>query len=266
MALTSTRMMNTSATSLKYRTNSAEFDFPFFQGVPTQCYVLATSPRCGSNFLQRALWHTGYAGAPEEYFTMPYISDFSKRWPKILSDIGPDLNVYTDLLFARRTSPNGVFGMKVHGQQLGETYFSSFDWSRRLNSPLVIQLKRQDKVAQAVSLYIAETTGIWILDGKWLPDIKNKYDEPAYNRERIMRCYQEILRQELLWENHFLLNGPPARVLFYENIVAAYEATMQSLLKLISPNPFHAKIPSPGIRKQANSRNEAWAERFRQGE
>ncbi len=255
-----------SASSLKYRTNSSDFDFPYYQGTPSQCYVLATSPRCGSNFLQRALWRTGYAGAPEEYFTISYISDFSQRWPKILSATGPDLDKYTDLLFAHRTSPNGVFGIKVHGRQLTESYFSRFDWRRRLNTPLVIQLKRQDKVAQAVSLCIAEMTGIWILDGEWLPDTMNEYAEPVYDRDNIMRCYQEILHQELLWENHFLLNGPPARVLFYEDIVRSYESTMKSLLTLVSPNSFYADIPSPGIRKQASSRNEDWAERFRKGE
>ena len=41
---------------LRYRTNGPEFDFPPFSGLPPVRYVLASTPRCGSNMLARALW------------------------------------------------------------------------------------------------------------------------------------------------------------------------------------------------------------------
>ena len=54
---------------LRFATNGAEFDFPDYDGRPSHPYLIASTPRCGSNFLQRALWRTHLAGAPEEYLT-----------------------------------------------------------------------------------------------------------------------------------------------------------------------------------------------------
>ena len=65
---------------LRYRTNGPEFDFPAFAGLPPVRYVLASTPRSGSNMLARALWHTGVAGFAEDYFADEYVLDYFERW------------------------------------------------------------------------------------------------------------------------------------------------------------------------------------------
>lgn len=36
---------------LNYETNGQDFDFPSYDGVPGIRYIIASSPRCGSNML-----------------------------------------------------------------------------------------------------------------------------------------------------------------------------------------------------------------------
>lgn len=90
--------------SLRYTTNSDRFDFPPFEGEPQTRYVIASTPRCGSNFLQRALWRTGKAGAPEEYLTSAYVSDFvnRKEWAPVDSPFDVDDHVRRRGAFVRR--------------------------------------------------------------------------------------------------------------------------------------------------------------------
>src|SRR5438552_11790778 len=67
-------------TSFLWATNGPQFDFAPFDGEPRVRYVIASLSRSGSNMLQRALWRTRLAGAPEEYFTDDYVHDFDARW------------------------------------------------------------------------------------------------------------------------------------------------------------------------------------------
>jgi hypothetical protein len=103
---------------LRYLTNGPEFDFPLFTDPPPVRYVLASTPRSGSNMLARALWHTGMAGFAEDYFADEYVLDYFERWGFADDDPGKLTESYVRKLMTVRTSPNGVFGVRVHSNQL----------------------------------------------------------------------------------------------------------------------------------------------------
>ena len=103
---------------LRYMTNGPEFDFPPFTGLPPVRYVLASTPRSGSNMLARALWHTGVAGFAEDYFADEYVLDYFERWGFAAGDEASVLERYVQQLMTVRTSPNGAFGVKVHAPHL----------------------------------------------------------------------------------------------------------------------------------------------------
>src|SRR5262249_15586129 len=88
---------------------SPENDFP-----PTACrfkYLICSTPRSGSTLLSTGLASTGRAGRPLEYLSQPYGVVFKERNGRLL------LPEYWRFLVTRRTTPNGVFGMKMHFDQ-----------------------------------------------------------------------------------------------------------------------------------------------------
>ena len=85
-----------------------KFDCPSVQ--TTKSVVFCTTPRCGSNMLCFSLIKTGLIGVPLEYFNhVQSMHDFQKR----ISDSGTVYD-YLNALLEVRTTPNGVFSMKIH--------------------------------------------------------------------------------------------------------------------------------------------------------
>ncbi len=78
--------------------------------LPTRGYLICCIERTGSNLLTGALTRTGLAGSPREYFNQ---SDLNKPWMReILGDA--DLIGGLPRILAAGTTPNGVFGAKIH--------------------------------------------------------------------------------------------------------------------------------------------------------
>jgi trehalose 2-sulfotransferase len=79
----------------------------------TAC-VICTAPRTGSSLLGEALTSTGCAGRASEYFDIhkhneqTWITKF-----KIAQD-----KDYLEKVIAAGTTPNGVFGLKLHWHQI----------------------------------------------------------------------------------------------------------------------------------------------------
>lgn len=78
--------------------------------LPTRGYLICCIERTGSNLLTGALTRTRLAGQPREYFNQ---SDLNKPWMReILGDAG--LIDGLPRILAAGTTPNGVFGAKIH--------------------------------------------------------------------------------------------------------------------------------------------------------
>lgn len=249
--------------ALNYATNATDFDFPEYFGTPSCPFVIASSSRSGSNMLQRALWRTGRAGAPEEYFTPKYVDDFSRRLPPgALTASGRfDPRAYARLLMRWRTSPNGAFGVKLHGDHLNLPSLGGLELDSLLEGPRYLWLRRENRVRQAISYALAIQTGVWILDGVWLPDASPNPDPPVYRHETILNCIRAIKREEDAWADYFRrLEVQPYNV-FYENLVADYQSAMGqcfTYLGLDAPQHFS----EPGIRAQSDAINDEWYARF----
>ena len=73
------------------------------------------------------------------------------------------------LLWRVRTSPNGSFGLKLHGSHLRYTTNETGSLASPFEDSKWIWIRRNNRIAQAVSYLIADQTGVWIVDGNWLP-------------------------------------------------------------------------------------------------
>lgn len=225
-----------------------DYDFPVFAGTP-RSYLIATTPRCGSHYLGHLLRATGQLGSPLEYFSRGRIRDWQTRLG--ISSL-PELFRH---LLRIRTAPTGWFGVKAHWPQVepiaaDAALFDLFHFER------FIQLTRPDRIAQAVSLVIAQQTSAWI-------SFQTARQQPVYDAQAIAAALAGIEFQLGCWEQFFATRGTEPLVIVYDDLVADPAGTVCRVLNHCGL-PAAAASHDPLIpQRQASPLNEAWAERFR---
>lgn len=256
--------------------NGPSYDLPPASAV-RRSYVIASLPRSGSTLLARALWDTGVAGAPGEYFNPRHMADFFRRWgrvrpsavarlvlagPRVWQQSGtwrslsiPD---YVRALKRHRTGPNGVFGVKLHYRHLQQSFLEpGHDVDELLEQPRWIWLVRRDHVGQAISYVRALQTDAWREDA-------GARGEIHYDFERIARRLEDLRARERAWEHWLAEHGIEPLRLVYEGFVASYASTVRTVLRYLEIAEASAvTVPPPPLRRQADALSEDWGERFR---
>jgi LPS sulfotransferase NodH len=120
-------------------------------------------PRTGSEYLCAQLRRMG-AGVPIEYFHQ-YSKKLMGTRLNCLKAGALDVPRYIAELEARRTTPNGVFGMKLITRQLPATVGTDpvprVEFMKRFDR--VLFLRRRDRLLQAISFVRALKTNQWHL-------------------------------------------------------------------------------------------------------
>ncbi len=224
---------------------------------PDLSYVVCSTPRCGSGLLTRGLASTGLVGTPAEYFNPVNITTLCTRW-----GLPEDMSIYAPFLRTHRTDANGVFGVKVHWDQLEAA-------NRRAGDPEAIfafapgarfvHISRRDADAQAVSLWVALLTDAW----------HRERDEPAprtrvpYDYGEIERLRALMLRHEAAWVGFFAAHRLQPVEVVYEDLIADYEGELRRVVGALRPGVAVAEIPPPIGVSQSNEHTRALVERFR---
>jgi|TARA_B110000908_G_scaffold9141_1_gene11202 LPS sulfotransferase NodH len=179
----------------------AQFDpkYDCVETTPRVKYLILSEARSGSTMLSSALQASGIAGVPMEYFH----PDAASCLPQPITE--KVVVQYITDLESRRTTPNGIFGIKLQLQQFkrffvrdnrltgyGARYLRSFD--------KCIILNRKDRLAQAISFVEAKKRGMW--------NSEKKIDERAYSSSFTTRETELVLYRLLAatktkrtWEN-----------------------------------------------------------------
>ncbi len=161
-----------------------KFDHEFPGDItPTAAFVVCSVPRSGSSLLCELLALTGLAGAPSEFFDHGLMNQFSAVWGT------GTFGDYMAALLSKKTSPNGVFGVKTHHHQL-EYALRHTDFIDALPNPRFIYIKRHDHLRQAVSWMRAEQTGLWASDHR------SSGGQPQFDRDKIRHLVEWIEREE----------------------------------------------------------------------
>ena len=211
-------------------TNVRPFDGPEFDTPPDAgttralTYVVCATPRTGSGLLCRALAGTGVAGTPTEYFDAERRALLTRRW-----GCGPGLAAYAEALQARRTSPDGVFGIKLHWHQVGALRAESLGY-RRGEAPFdqpssflerlfgasltYVRVLRSDVNRQAISLWVAERSGVW---GRGPLPPGERSARVRYSFEGIRRARARIVLGETQWDRYCRFNGITPIEVVYED-------------------------------------------------
>lgn len=118
--------------------------------------AVISTPRCGSTLFCTSMNSTGLFGEAHEWLNTGHISCYAE----VANLQNVDIGAYLNHVIERTTSPNGVFSINVHVDQI-------IDWKRQgldvmsLKFDRVIYLYRRDKLSQAYSFLKAIETGRW---------------------------------------------------------------------------------------------------------
>jgi LPS sulfotransferase NodH len=224
--------------------------------------------------LSEALEFTRIAGRPREYFEPAYEQDWFTR-------LGISANAqYVEKFLAAGTTPNGVFGAKVHWHQFLNLRAklrlihgggaSDLDLLRATFPELrFVFLLRRDKVLQAVSYYKALQTDRW---HSLPPDATAALEtpaagaakEPSFDFEQIDRWVTRFTRDEANWCRYFDTARLEPFEVIYEDLLGTYESTVLAILHYLKiPIPNGMRFAPPRLRKLADGVSEEWAGRYR---
>jgi len=225
-------------------------------------YVIASTNRTGSYLLCEGLKATNLAGHPTESLYPEYRDAICLRYYGREMDLSESIN----MMMRHECTPNGVFGVKVHWDQVENIAFESgYDGGpphafllKEFPGARYIHIFRQDTLAQAVSLSIALQTGKW-----WhLSYIENpciKLVPPVFDAEKILHLEQDLIRQRDAWEAFFALEGITPLRMDYETLVADYRGEVERVLEFLELDSAVAHtIPDPKMQKQGDALNALW--------
>ncbi len=280
---------------------------------PRRAYVVAATPRSGSTLLCETLRASGVAGRPEEPFQrlaetgLPHQPrDYFRGVDdeELLALLPPrvvhrpidaaDAADRLEQALAEDTTANGVFGTKLMWGYLGDFLAGArlalgepeLDDPTTISRALAgggevayVQVRRGDKLGQAISLWRAIQTQRWRDEGDvaGAPSTSAAADaaargaaapgspsEPVYHRGAIAHLRDLLASGEASWDAWFAEHGiAPVRVVVYEDLVPALEPTARALLgELGIEDEPAAGFATPRMRRQANGTSGAWRERF----
>lgn len=217
-------------------------------------YLICSSPRVGSNLLCAVLRQTGAAGDPLEYLNPRYMKAGARRMGG-----GPvTIAAYLAALEARRTSPSGVFGLKVH---YGHLAALMKDEPARMAAFLArfdrhILMVRGDKIAQAVSLHKAQATGFWTEEDRAAHRATGAADPSVpFDPQAIARALLSIITEEQGWRS--LLSGTTHVEVRYEDLAADIDGVGRRVCAELGVDPPASLAPAAAPSRQADGQSGA---------
>ena len=228
------------------------FDHEFPPGTEVRCtYAICSVPRSGSSLLSELLCLSGVAGAPTEYFDPEQCARFSEAWET------DGLDAYLAALVAKKTSPNGVFGLKVHYDQMAEM-LGGRDLLDLFDDLRCIYIRRSDHVSQAVSYAIAIQTNQWA-------STHEATARASFDRTQIDDLLRQIERDEQRWERWFVEHDISPLRIEYDALVADRVRVVGEVLQHLAIDPPGRPLEdlTPTLTRQADRRSRRWALRYR---
>jgi len=210
----------------------------------TRGYAICAEARAGTIYLCRLLASTGRLGKPAEYFHSP------ERALALASD--PD-GVLADIV-EQAATPNGVYGLKLFSAHFDLVAKSR--WAERLPGLAFVHVRRRDLLGQAVSLARAIQT-------RQYKAADVPAGEPRYDPALIADCLARTAYGQARWECWFARNGVEPLRLDYEDVVAAPDAAVAAVARLLGLDEAPAiDWTRVELRVQRDDQSEDWRRRF----
>jgi trehalose 2-sulfotransferase len=231
-------------------------------------YLVCATPRSGSTLLCELLKGTGVAGRPEEYFETLRTTGYPRQ-PRQYFEGAPEVQALLppvdpgvperafdwDGVLRAGTTPNGVFAAKVMWSHLDDLRLRLRGGALEdiLPGLRFVRVSRGDRVAQAVSLWIAIQTQHWRDEGD-----RAETHEPVYSYRAIRHLVDQLDAHERAWDGW--LAGRDAIAVPYERLAAAPEDTVAALLDELGIAGARSLVAR--MRRQSGERSREWIERY----
>lgn len=236
-----------------YTHTKADHQFPACSQ-PRVAYFVCSTPRCGSSLLCEALCLSGLAGVPTEYFDNETQKMFCDQWG--LSGRAD----YLPSLLNRKTSPNGVFGAKVHFHQYRET-FGCEELPSFFPATKFIWISRRDKIRQAISYWRAIQTN------QWASTHASSSSTPSYCFEEIQKLLDQTEFEQSEWNRFFERFQIEPLKIDYESFCLDIESYVEACLTFLGvptdclPPDLASRLT---LRRQSDELSEDWVQRYQQ--
>ena len=242
--------------------------------------VIASVERTGSTLLCSILRGTQAAGAPEEYLNIQ-TKNFARlrktvgepklrfsQFPMALARLATgryswkDISSFSQVSFRdyllavarERTTPNGVFGVKMHWNQYKR---HMIDLGLDVNvweAPVSwVRITRENELRQAISFVRAAQSESWNSNMQVVR-------EPIYDAAAIISALNRIAEENAEWDNYFAEEGIVPLHITYEQLTQNMDSTVRKVMAFID-SPVDV-VPAPQTKKQSESTSRQWAERF----
>jgi LPS sulfotransferase NodH len=180
---------------------------------------------------------------------------------------------FFDAVLGEGTTPNGVFGTKLMWNaleglldRLGELPgCRELERTARLAAafaqPRFIQLRRRNRIRQAVSWALAAQTGQY---SAWEAADRAPFAEPAFD-VRLLDGLRRLIREaEIGWHSFFEAMGADPLELWFEDLAEDLGAALSQILAWLGV-PEDGRLPLEKLRHQpqATALNVEWEERYR---
>ena len=211
---------------------------------PSLSYAILTTPRSGSTYLCDLLDSTGIAGHPSEHLRLA-AQELARYCNFNYLSLLDNVKQY-------RTTNNQVFGTKIISHFLFELKQTKPDFRQIFRSiDKFILLVRQDKLAQAVSLEVAQQTEIWHLrDRATKIDYRSKLKDIKIDNgllNNVEQKYDFINRQEARLRKILSDNQIEPLEIVYEDILEDAQLQIDRIIDFLGiakPKHYLMKIDS----------------------
>ena len=155
---------------------------------------------------------------------------------------------------ALNTTPNGVFGIKMHYNQYDEHMLQRGLDANFWNVPIKwVRITRDNEVRQAISLVRAEQSNQWNSN-------MSATKEPVYDEKAIIDALETIASANKNWDQYFLAHDIKPLHVTYEQLIKDMNATVRRIMTHIN-TPIDA-VPEPQTKRQSDGESASWERQF----
>lgn len=239
-------------------------------------YLICTSPRSGSSLLCDGLAKTGRAGAPAEFFD--HRNAVTAHWMRRFGIARA--SEYAEKIIEATSTPNGVFGTKLHWTTHPDMHRAFSDCLRngadgarqsldellrtRFSDVRYVWLRRRNKVAQGISHFRATCNDYWQRVKSPNADSDRRPNAAPFDFLAIDRTIAWAREYDRRWKSYFTYHRLLPLELFYEEFAASYDAHIRRVLEFIGVA--HDDLPEmqPSLERMADDTSLEWEQRYRE--
>lgn len=241
-----------------------DLDETSIRPLPETRYAVVCTARSGSTWFCHLLQNTGILARPTEHLRPPVIFMVRHR-----RRFGIGLARWADLLMRVRQE-DGIFGTKIVDDFVDDlaphVEADDIEGLKDLSlSSRFIHFERRDKVAQAVSKYMAMKTSIWHLrDNDAVDGYRMEKESVAYDGPELKRIHDELVRNEERLRNALKPYGNRVLHLTYEDATHDPAASVSMACRhVLGHIPEGLEIVHERYFRMADAVNAEMAARFR---